>query len=503
MARTTQPPAALPAHIAVIAALSAPAVIAQNRWEKGGAKIIYANPGFCRLTGYRAEELAGQNTRLLHGPKTDLTQVMLGRREGEGWLSCKDGGPFYAEWNFRSLPGGAAAPIVGLYHDQTKLKSLREALLQSQKLDTVGILAGGLAHDFNNLLSIINGYCEIMSAKLTAAPAAQDDLQEIHRAGIKASTIARQILEFSRRQETEIKVINFNTLIREIAEILRRIAGEEIAVELRLASALGNTRIDPTQFQQVLLNLCFNARDAMTAGGKLLIRTSNYRVRGEADRRAAGMPTGLYTVVSITDTGQGMAPEVLQNIFTPFYTTKDHGTGLGLSSILGIIRQCDGHIAVQSTPGGGTTFELYLPETSEPEQTSVTKLGTLPTVHGTERLLIVERDEVLRKMIAGILAADGYQVVAAATANEAQTLFGPERLPPQLVLLSCGSKSGAALVRKLFATNNRIRLVNTSTELAVALLTGFPPKHVIHLPKPFALSTLLRGIRTLLDSGMN
>jgi len=505
MAVTPSPGPALPAELALLATLPAPLVLTESGWEKGGAKILYANPAFCQLTGYTLAELIGQNTRILHGTKTDL--LPLQRREGspapdlsgEGWLCRRDGSPFFAEWTFTPWSAGSAPGLVGTYIDQSKLKSLREALLQSQKLDTIGLLAGGVAHDFNNLLSVINGYCEIMSSKIAAIPAAQKDLQEIHRAGLKASAIARQILEFSRRQETEIKVVNFNTLIREIAEILRRIAGEEIVLELRLASDLGNTRIDPTQFQQVLLNFCFNARDAMAAGGKLTIRTRNHVVGSNADRRAAEMPLGRYTVMSVTDTGHGMTPDLVSNIFAPYFTTKDHGTGLGLATVIGIIRQSDGHIAVQSAPNQGTTFEIYLPETPEPEQTPLTKLGALPTTRGSEKIMLIEADEVLRKMIVGILATDGYKVVGAPNPKAAQALLGSGQPPPQLILLPATGKTGLAFVRQLHTANPRLRLVSTAAEPPASVLPGYPPKYIFHLPKPFALSTLLRSVRTLLD----
>ncbi|MDB6115629.1 MAG: Blue-light-activated protein [Lacunisphaera sp.] len=493
----------------MIAALPEPAVITENRWDQGGVKILYANPAFCVLTGYTPDELAGQNTRVLHGSKTDPTVLRLGRREGpaahkgsgEGWLARKDGTPFFARWEFGPVTCGGRARQVGIYRDQSEFKRLREALLQSQKLDTVGLLAGGVAHDFNNLLSVINGYCEIMSAKIAGVPAAQKDLQEIHRAGLKAAAIARQILEFSRRQEAEVKVINFNTLIREIAEILRRVAGDDTAVELRLASDLGNARIDPTQFQQVLLNLCFNARDAMPRGGKLTIRTYNHRVAAGADRRAPDMTDGGYAVMNLSDTGEGMPAGVLKNIFEPFFTTKPHGTGLGLATVAGILRQNDGHITVRSAPGTGTTFEVFLPETPEPEQTSVTKLGTLPAVRGTEAILLVEQDEVLRKMIAGILATDGYQVADVATPEDAGSLIKLAGLQPQLVIVHSGTKSGGALVRKLHAANRGLRLITTSAQPPDDSLADLPRQNLAHLPKPFALSTLLRNVRTLLDAG--
>ncbi|HKB56700.1 MAG TPA: ATP-binding protein [Lacunisphaera sp.] len=505
MARAKKPKGKLPAQLVVLAALPDPAIITETNWDKGGAKIIYPNPAFCRLTGYTEAELTGQNTRLLHGSKTDLTLLRQGRRDGpsdhacsgEGWLCRKDGSPFFAQWNFRPMTAGAGKQLVALYHDRSEFRRLRDALLQSQKLDTVGLLAGGVAHDFNNLLSVINGYCEIMTPKIADVPAAQKDLQEIHRAGLKASAIARQILEFSRRQETEVKVVNFNTLIREIEEILRRVAGDEIPLELRLASGLGNTRIDPTHFQQVLLNLCFNARDAMPRGGKLTIRTYNHQVSSPADRRVAGMRDGLYAVMQVTDTGHGIDPALLNSIFEPFFTTKPHGTGLGLPTVLGIIRQNDGHITVASTPGQGTKFEIFLPETAEPEQTSVTQLGTLPEVHGTETVLVIEEDDILRKMIAGILATDGYHVTEAATVEAA----AQSGLQPQLLLAYCNTRASRALVRKLYTSNHGLRLISTSAESPETVLPDFPRKALVHLPKPFALSTLLVKARGLLDTG--
>ncbi|HVT73212.1 MAG TPA: ATP-binding protein [Lacunisphaera sp.] len=504
--RTRSRPALPATHLAVVRALPEPAIVTRDRWESGGVTILYANPAFCRLTGYSEAELTGQNTRLLHGPKTDLTLLKRGRRgsqaahrgDGEGWLSRKDGQPFFAQWNFGPMAGGRGR-LVAIYRDETEFQRLREALMQSQKLDTVGLLASGVAHDFNNLLSVINGYCEIIATKVAGVPAAQKDLQEIHRAGLKAAALSRQILEFSRRQETEVKVVNFNTLIREIAEILRRVAGDDVTLELRLASDLGNVRLDPTQFQQILLNFCFNARDAMPRGGKLTIRTANLEVRGPDDRRTPDMQPGSYACMSVADSGEGMSAAVRSRIFEPFFTTKPLGTGLGLSTVFGIIRQNDGHITVKSAPGQGTTFEVFLPETAEPEQTSVTKLGTLPAVRGTESLLIVEQDDVLRKMIAGILATDGYSVTDVAGADEGMELVRSANLRPQLVMIQSCTKEGAALVRQLHANYPDLRLICTSPEAVEPSPHTVPKRALVHLPKPFALSTLLLNVRTLLD----
>ncbi len=490
-------PSKPPAGQAVIAALPDPAVLTTDHWENGGAGIAFANAEFCALTGYTAAELKGKNTRLLHGPRTDVAGLRQGRAStegaGEAWLYRKDGTAFFARWKYRALPG-AAGPLVLVYHDNTELWHQREALLQSQKLGTVGLLAGGVAHDFNNLLSVINGYCEILGPKIAALPAAAKDLKEIHRAGLKASAIARQILEFSRRQETETGVVNFNTLIREITEIIRRVCGEAIEVELRLASDLGNARINPVHFQQVLLNLCFNARDAMPQGGRLTLRTFN---RPAARDQAGVLPVGSCVVLQVTDTGGGLEPAQIGKIFDPFYTSKPQGTGLGLPTALGIIRQAQGQIVVYSMPREGTTFEVLLPETAEPEDVSPTALGVLPSTLGTESILVIERDDGLRKMIAGILALDGY------TATDAQTAGTTDQpgLKPQLVIIDHGSGPAAAFLQKLYKANRELRVICTAIQRPA--LTGFPDRQVAHLPKPFALSSLLTKVRAMLDDRAN
>ncbi|MBA4136430.1 MAG: hypothetical protein C0518_03840 [Opitutus sp.] len=481
-----------------LAALPEAAVLTRSKSEGGGVEILFANERFAALTGYDAAALTGQNTRVLHGPKTDL---LAGRpnsaspwpiEAGENWLHRRDGAPFFCSWEFRPL---APDLLIGVYRDISEVRRFQEAMIHSQKLDTVGQLAGGVAHDFNNLLSIINGYCEILAGKLAALPAAQKDLQEIHRAGLKAAGIARQILEFSRRQETEARAVNPNTLIREIGDILRRVMGDGVKVELRLASDLGNTRIDPTQFQQVLLNLCFNARDAMPQGGKLTVRTFNHN----ADAASGRLAGGSYVGIEVRDTGEGMDEETRARVFEPFFTTKPHGTGLGLSMALSVIRGAGGELSLRSKRGTGTTFEIFLPETAEPEQVFSTALPTLHGNRGTETLWLVEPDEVLRKMVSGILAVDGYRVHEHASIGNALA-FAAKAPPPQLVLMDCGATDAGKLVHVLLARNARLKVLAVSVESPAAALGEMSPRALGHLPKPFALSTLLRAVRGLLDN---
>jgi PAS domain S-box-containing protein len=479
----------MPAEQALVAILPVPAVLTSDGWHQGGATILFANREFCRLTGYKAAELAGRNTRLLHGPRTDVSLLRSGRPSGgraEGWIYRKDGAEFFGRWEYRPL-AGRGGPVVVVYQDHTEQWRQREALLHSQKLGTVGLLASGVAHDFNNLLSVINGYCEIVDPKVAHVPAARKDVHEIHRAGLKASAIARQILEFSRRRDTEAGVINFNTLIREIADIIRRVCGDDVEVELRLSSDLGNARINPVHFQQVLLNLCFNARDAMPAGGRLTLRTLN-RHTGTADGR-------YHVVLTVADTGAGIAPALHEKIFEPFYTTKSHGTGLGLPTAQHLIRQAGGDLTVESNGKAGTMFTVLLPETAEPENSGPTALGVLPSTQGTEAVIVIEQDEGLRKMIAGILVIDGYSVIEAPTAEE----IGGRSAAPQLVIADTGAQRGLDCLQELCAAHGGLRLISTAAELPV--LSHLPKGSVAHLPKPFALSSLLTKVRELLDVG--
>ncbi|MEJ1973730.1 MAG: ATP-binding protein [Lacunisphaera sp.] len=475
-----------------MASLPVAAVLTADGWDKDGATIIFANQEFCELTGYRPAELEGRNTRLLHGPRTDIALLRQGRPtagsggsgQGEGWLSRKDGTEFYARWKYRPVKG-TTGPLIVVYHDHSELWRQREALLHSQKLGTVGLLASGVAHDFNNLLSVINGYCEIMGPKLGEQLARRKDLNEIHRAGLKASAIARQILEFSRRHETETGIVNFNTLIREVADIIRRICGEGVEVQLRLASDLGNARINPVHFQQVLLNLCFNARDAMPRGGQLILRTFN-----RTDERDGSS----FVALEVTDTGAGIDAALHERIFEPFYTTKREGTGLGLPTAQGLIGQAGGRMAVRSAAGRGTTFEVFLPETAENENTGVTALGVLPASQGTESVLLIEQDEGLRKMISGILATDGYTVCDAPTAEEAVS----RPVKPQLIIADTATRRGMDCLRRLRKTSTDLRFLSTAPERP-----AFGRRSVdrdAHLPKPFALSSLLTQVRALLDA---
>jgi len=284
------------------------------------------------------------------------------------------------------------------------------------------------------------------------------------------------------------EVVNLNSLLRSLAPILRQVAGNKVALELRLAADLGQTRITPTQFQQALLKLCAHAKKIMPAGGKIIIRTANHVEARAVDHRAALMPAGRYIALTISDPAQELTPGVVENLLEFIYTGSDR-----------VAEPAHRYQHVYRTTAE-LAGVLYLPETMEPEITARSRLGRSPLARGPETLLIIEADAVLRKMITGLLTVDGYQVSAVATAAEAQSQLAGQRPLPQLVLMSGGSQAETKFVRQLLAANKQLRVINTSAEYPWRGLTDIPEQRRRHLPKPFALSVLFAQIRVLLDA---
>ena len=496
MARSATPrkPSAPPKLLRdMVAAWPDPVVLVAPRWQQGGADIVAANPAWCTFTGHAPLELVGRNTRLFFGARTEpglLQQehadfARTGLR-GQGWLHRRDGSAFFGEWRFAPLAEGDW--LLGLYRDLTDHYRLQEALAHSQQLDTVGQLAGGMAHDLNNLLAVINGMCEVAINHLDHPAEAKRNLQEVHRAGQRAIDIARQLLEFSRRREIAPRVLNFNTLVREVADILRRVLGDEITLELRLATGLGNVRSDPTQVQRALLNFCLNSRDAMPDGGTLTIRTVN--------KARDGRP-GVALIVA--DTGIGMDAATRARVFEPFFTTKPHGTGLGLANMRQYFTAAGGSVEVESTPGRGTAFEIWLPETAEPEEVLTSTTGApLAATAGHERILLLEADSALRHMLHSLLTAQGYRVREAGSLTAAADATA--QAVPELVVLALGGAKAVAYLNGLLARNPLLRILSLNPDPPAASLPGVPARALAHLSKPFPLHGFLRAVRMLLDT---
>ena len=512
-ARDKPPPAPLLA--AAVHAQSEGLLITGRRWTRNGLKLIFANESFCAMSGFTQAELKRLGLAALHTDKSHLHRLERWASKlapgvvfsGEGYVSKKDGAPLYAAWNYSPVSDeqGRVTHIVATYRDLTEKRKLHDALMHAQRLDAVGRLAGGVAHDFNNLLSVINGYCEIMATKRGVRRQAARELEEIHQASQKAATLVRQLLAFSRRQAMNPKVVSLNRMVRENAEILSRLLKPKKTLVLSLDVESMNVRVDPAQLQQVLLNLTINARDALQDGGQVTITTSLREVTTESERRPADMPPGRYAVLSVSDNGCGMDEQTQGHLFEPFFTTKEQGkgTGLGLALVYGVVQQSGGFINVSSTVGEGSTFELFLPEVREPAQPIANPLPSLPSTRGRERVLIVEEDDVVRKMVAGIMTTDGYNVLAESTPEDA--LQAARRLGGQLDLLitqlgSHGGNEGEKLARALHEMNPQLRVLATCNP-ECAPLPFVPAASQACLMKPFTLSALMKAARTLLDQG--
>jgi len=513
-ARKTPRPARLSAGLlaSALGGLAEGVLIADRLWQRDGLRIRFANRSLCAMTGYSAEELQGRPHGRLHadhghlaGLRRWLKQPAPGQQlTGEGYLSCGHGKRLYAIWTFTPVPDarGRITHVSITYRDITAQRLLQEELVHAQRLDAVGRLAGGVAHDFNNLLSVINGYCEILRSRPGIGPHVAREIGEIHRAGLHAAGLVRQLLAFSRRQAIDPKVVSLNQLVRENADILAKLLQPEKTLVLALQAGADHVRIDAAQIQQVLLNLTLNARDALAPGGRVTLRTDTREIKAGRNRRATDAPPGSYVVLAVNDNGSGMDEETQSHLFEPFFTTKEQGkgTGLGLALVYGVVQQSGGCIQVQSTPGIGSTFEIFLPLVSDPVQDRPSPSTVLPSTHGHETILLVEEDAVVSKMVAGILTADGYRVLAASSAAKARLLANRNRKPVDLIIIDPDRTglAGEKIIRELHAAQPRLRVLCASGA-EIAPLKNLPDKTQGFLPKPYALSTLLHAVRSLLD----
>ncbi len=503
-------PAALLA--AALRAQSAGVFLAERRPGAKGLRIIFVNDGICALTGRAARDLIGRAPGELHDEPAELAPLPAWWRRalpgqslvGEGFLRRPDGTTVSVAWCFDLLGDarGRMTHVVAAYRDQSEKRRWQEALVHAQRLDAVGRLAGGVAHDFNNLLSVINGYCEMLAAHVAANPQALREVAEIHAAGRKAAALTQQLLAFSRRQPFDRRVINLNDLVRENAGILTRLVGEAGTVDFELAADLANVRTDPAQFQQVLLNLVLNARDALRARGRVTIATANREVHGALHRRATDTPPGRYVALSVSDNGTGMDAETQKHLFEPFFTTKPEGkgTGLGLALVYGVVQQSGGFITVKSSLFVGSAFEILLPVERAPADVPALApaVPALPATRGTESVLFIERDEVVRKMVAGMLGADGYRVLAVESTEAAARELRDGRSVRLLIANTLGA--GEKFARQLHARLPELRMICTGDHAGGPPFKWLRPERQAMLPKPYALSEMLKLARRVLDA---
>jgi PAS domain S-box-containing protein len=399
---------------------------------------------------------------------------------------------------------GRRLGAVAALHDVTEQRSLEAQFRQAQKMEAVGRLAGGVAHDFNNLLSVILGYTEITLAAGDVTAKVRENLEEVHEAGQRAAELTRQLLAFSRKQIIEPRVLDLGVLVRDMEKMLRRVIGEDITLSTALAADLGSVRADPGQIEQIVMNLVVNARDAMPRGGTLTLETADRTIDAAFARDNPGARPGSYVLLAVTDNGTGIPQEIQGKIFEPFFTTKGEGkgTGLGLATVYGIVKQNGGYIQIESEAGHGTSVRVFLPLVHDEAEAINTPATALPA-GGSETILLVEDEPSLRHLASATLRGYGYNVLEAGDGVEALRLCDGHQGPIHLLLADfiLPGMRADELARRAAKAHPEARVLYMSGYTDDALVRdGILEPGVALLQKPFETSVLARRVREILDS---
>ena len=399
---------------------------------------------------------------------------------------------------------GRAAQLAVLL-DLTGRRQLEEQLRQAQRMEAVGMLAGGVAHDFNNLLTIIAGYSDLILRSLGPGDANRHSAEQIVKAGEQAAALTRQLLAFSRRQVLQPRVLELNKLVASLSTMLQRVIGEDVELRLVLAPDLARVSADPGQIEQVLMNLAVNARDAMPKGGILTIETANRQLDESCAGRHVAMKPGQYVQLAVSDTGMGMDAATKARAFEPFFTTKEAGTGLGLSTVFGIVKQSGGSVEVSSEPGSGTSFKVYLPRIDQPVFVAPED-SKGKTACGSETILLAEDDEMVRTLVRETLERAGYTVLECADPKEARRVSDQHKGTIHLLIsdVVMPKLSGRELAEQLQARRPGMIVLYMSGYTDSAVLNrGILHHEVAFLQKPFTPSALTEKVREVLETNGN
>jgi two-component system cell cycle sensor histidine kinase/response regulator CckA len=477
---------------------------------------LAVNPALVAMLGYEseAELLAANVVRDINRDPGEGAQLLqryrqTGRLDGvEAQWKRKDGKPIPVRLSGRAVldEHGALEGFEIMAEDVSERRRLEEQLRQAQKMEAVGRLAGGVAHDFNNLLTIVTGYSDLLLERLGAADAMRGYVEEINKAAERAASLTRQLLAFGRRQVVVPQVLDLNAVVANIDKMLRRLIGENVQLVTVLEPELGPVKADPGQIEQVILNLALNARDAMAEGGQLTLETANVELREDYTRSRVNVLPGHYAMLAVSDAGVGMDAETQAHIFEPFFTTKKEGkgTGLGLATVYGIVKQSGGHIYVYSEPRQGTTFKIYLPTVPLAVSKAVEAAPERRCLRGrSETILLVEDDEAVRAMAERILQLKGYKVIAASNPTEASQLCERHEGPIHLLLtdLIMPTMSGRRLAEHLSLMRPELRVLYMSGYADRAIAPGgILEEGTPFLQKPFTPDTLAHKVREVLDA---
>ncbi len=485
--------------------------------------IVWANPAFTALTGYELEEATGQNPRVLVRsgltPQEDYAALWRSILDGEVWRGelvnrRKDGTLYPEEQTITPVrdDSGAITHFIAVKQDVSERReaearriSLEAQLRQAQKMESVGRLAGGVAHDFNNALGVVLGHADLALKLVPAGSPLARHLEAIREAGRRSANLTRQLLGFARQQPVEPRQLDVNDRIEGMLRLLRQLIGEDVRLGWQPGAGLWSVRADPGQIDQLVSNLVVNARDAITGVGEIVVATSNLEADAAFVDRRPGLVPGRYVCLSVKDDGSGIAPELIDRIFEPFFTTKPtgHGTGLGLATVYGIAKQNGGYIGVESEPGRGSTFTVFLPvaigerEADAPAPTAGAVRG------GSETLLVVEDEPAMLEVTRDVLADLGYRVLATASPGEALSIAATEgdRVDLLVTDLVMPEMNGRELAALLQARHPRLRCLFVSGYTAdIVAQRGIVEPGVHLLSKPFTASELAERVRKLLDS---
>jgi two-component system cell cycle sensor histidine kinase/response regulator CckA len=475
------------------------------------SEIEYANAVSAERFGVRTGEAVGRRLDEVF-PATaaaeiwrELCQVFeTGRRHSFESRFDTPRGELWLETWLVPMPdtGGGCNAVMGVARDISDRALLQQQFVQAQKMEAIGRLAGGVAHDFNNLLTAILGYSELLLDRVRGDQSLASDVEEVKKAGESAARLTKQLLAFSRQQVVEPQVVDLNAIVAELQKLLARVIGEDVQLDVVTYPGLLRVRVDPGQIEQLILNLAVNARDAMPQGGALRIATASATIDEDFARRHAGAVPGQFVAISVADNGCGMSADVLAHIFEPFFTTKPvgKGTGLGLATVFGVVRQSGGFLTVDSTLGVGTTFTAYLPVSSE--SPAGAEKGPITDGTGTETILLVEDEAGVRRLMQRTLERRGYNVLVATSPADAMRLA--ETAGDIDLLLSdvvMPDVSGPELAQRMLRLRPSMRVLYVSGfPNRVGAGNGGLSRHAALLPKPFAPHALALKVRECLDT---